>query len=472
MTTPQITTRPVAAGGSPEGLAGRAPRPELYRPARRRTGRPGPRRLGIRAVVALILLGTLCALAVVGSVAARRDADALRTTVTERAAVAGQLRFALADLDAQRADTLAPGQSAVSPTVEVGNELVALITAQQRRAQVSDLLRQLGADATQGTQVRALLDALGRYDDLSGRAAYVDEQNTSRLAGFPPPIAVSMNVQAGEVMRDDLLPAASSLFAAYQKQAAQRQDQVHDATSRWALAVGLLGLLTLALLLWWQRELARDYRRLLSLPLVGATAAVLAVSLAGTLALTSCASDVNTAVGQGLRPWTRLAEARAVAAQAAATESRWFVHDSAFGAADAAQFTELTERLDALLTPDGYASAAERPAYEDVLTRYGHFRADDRRLRTLKAAGRTDKAAADEAAKVLTEVGRGDVAFDFWDFATTLDSLAGRQLADFSAHATDARGSLDGWPAVPAGALGLAGVLVLLAVRPRLAEYR
>jgi hypothetical protein len=276
-----------------------------------------------------------------------------------------------------------------------------------------------------------------------------------------------MNVQAGEVMRDDLLPAASALSAAYQKQATDRQAQAHGAAVRWALVVGLLGLLTLVFLLWWQRELARDYRRLFSRPMVVGTAAVLAVTLAGTIALISSASEVNTAVSQGLRPWTRLTEARAVAAKAAATESRWFVHDSAFGAEDAVRFTTLTTRLDTLLTPDGYATTAERPAYQEVLARYAHFRADDRRLRELKAAKNID-----QAAQVLTEVGRGDVAFDFWDFATTLDRLAGQQLAAFDAHAAAARGSLDGWPAVPAGTLGLAGTLVLLAVRPRFAEYR
>jgi hypothetical protein len=73
---------------------------------------------------------------------------------------------------------------------------------------------------------------------------------------------------------------------------------------------------------------------------------------------------------------------------------------------------------------------------------------------------------------VLTEVGRGDVAFDFWDFATTLDGLAARQLADFDAHARDASGSLAGWPGVPAGVLAAGALLVLAGVRPRLAEYR
>ena len=150
-----------------------------------------------------------------------------------------------------------------------------------------------------------------------------------------------------------------------------------------------------------------------------------------------------------------------------ASESRWFVHDSAYAVADQAQFDALTRKLDTLLSPDGYATADERPGYADVRTRYGHFRADDKNLRTLRAQGRTDQAAI-----VLTTVGRGDIAFDFWDFATTLDGLAGRQLDDFTAHAGDARGALDGWPAVPAGALGAAAVLVLLAVRPRFAEYR
>jgi hypothetical protein len=417
--------------------------------------------------VALVLLGTLCVLAVVAAVTVRQDADRLRTTVTQRAAVAAQLRFALADLDAQRADALAPGVSAFDPRVLVGDQLNALITAQQRRAQVSDLLRLLSGDAAQSARVRQLLDALGRYDDLSGRAAYVDEQTPVRLAGHPPPVAVSMNVQAGEVMNDSLLPAASALSAVYARQAADREARAHDAAVRWALAIGLLGVVTLVFLLWWQRRLAREYRRLLNPPVLAATAAAAAIALAGVVVLTSCAAAVSSAQREGLRPWTRLAEARAVAAQAAATESRWLVHGDAFAVGDQKQFTALTTRLDGLLSPDGYATAAERPAYLDVLTRYGHFRADDRTLRRQKTAGDTDAAAA-----TLTEVRRNHVAFDFWDFATALDALAARHLDDFSAHADDARGTLDGWPATPAGALGAAAILVLLGVRPRLAEYR
>jgi len=470
MTTSQVTTRPAATETGPAERTEPgppAPKPEPYR--RPRLGRRlrGPRRLSVRAAVAIILLAALCATAVIGSVTVRADTSRLHATVSERAAVAAKLRYSLADLDAQRADTLAPGMSAAETGVYVGDQLNALITAQQRRTEVSGLLQQLSGDRAHSGLVVGILNGLARYDDLSGRADYVDGQSPDRLAGHPSKVTVSMNVQAGEIMNDALLPAASALSAAYQRQADADAASVHDIAARWLLAVGVLGLVTLFFLLWWQRELARDYRRLVSLPLSAATAAVLAVGLAGVVALSSCSSAVASANRDGLRPWSRLAEAKAVAAQAAAAESRWFVHGTALGTADQAQFTSRIKQLDKLLTPTGYATAAERPAYQDVLTRYGHFRADDARLRKLKASGDTDAAAA-----VLTEVARGDVAFDFWDFATTLDALAEQQLDAFTAHADDARGALGGWPGVPAGALGVAGALVLLAVRPRLAEYR
>ena len=108
-----------------------------------------------------------------------------------------------------------------------------------------------------------------------------------------------------------------------------------------------------------------------------------------------------------------------------------------------------------------------RSPHTDVRSRYQVFLRDDAHLRRLKAQGDTDAAAVE-----LTAVARGDIAFDLWDFATTLDALAGRQLAEFTPHAADASGALGGWPAVPAGALGAAGLLVLPAILPRLAEYR
>lgn len=456
-----------APAGGPAAPPDPPPRARRSRAPRPRLPLTGPVRLVVSAVIALAALAALCAAAVLGAVDVRGDASDLGTTVSQRAAVAAELRFALADLDAQRANSLVPGHSALQPDVEVGNRLLALITAQQRRTEVSGLLRQLGADPAQGDRVRALLDALGRYDDASARSSYVDETQPNRPAGTPPHAAVALSSEAADVLRNELLPVAAALSETYAQQAAHLESETQDSANWSAGLVGVLGVLTLGFLLWWQRDLARRYRRVFNPALVAATVAALVVTLLGALSFASAASEVGAAGREGLRPWSRLAEARAVAADAAATQSRWLVHDTDSAGYQRERFDTLTRRLDVLLAPESYATAAERPAYQDVLTRYGHFRADDRKLRDLRAAGRLD-----EAVTVLTEVGRGQVAFDFWDFATALDALADHQRSDFDLHTGRARSALAGWPAVPAGALAAAAVLVLLGIRPRLAEYR
>lgn len=444
-----------------------APPPRVRRSRSRRSGPPlgGPLRLIVSAALALAALAALCAATVLGAVDVRGEVTELDTAVSQRAAVAAELRFALADLDAQRANSLVPGHSALQPDVEVGNRLLALITAQQRRAEVSGLLRQLGADPDQGDRVRSLLDALGRYDDAGARSSYVDETHPGRPAGLPPHAAVALSSEAADVLRNELLPVAAALSETYAEQAAHRESAARKSASWSAALVAASGVLALGFLLWWQRDLARRYQRVLNPALVAATAAALVVTVTGALSFASVASEVDAAGREGLRPWSRLAEARAVAADAAATQSRWLVHDTDSAGFQRERFDTLTRRLDVLLAPE--PSTAEDPAYQDVRTRYGHFRADDRKLRALRAAGRLD-----EAVTVLTEVGRGQVAFDFWDFATTLGALADHQASDFDRHTGRARSALAGWPAVPAGALTAAAVLVLLGVRPRLAEYR
>ncbi len=426
---------------------------------------PPPARLAVQATAALVAVLALCLAAVIGAVTVRSDAEQLRDTSAHRAAVAAELRFALADLDAQRANQLVPGHAVDDPEVSVGNRLLALITAQQRRAQVSDLLRQLGGDEAHAAQVRGILDLLGRYDEASGRAAYVDEQHHDRAAGHPPAAAVAFSAEAGDIMHSHLLPKLAALAEDYDAQATMASRTARDAAVRSAVAVGILGLVAVAVLLWWQRDLTRRYRRILNPALVAATAAALGVTLAGVVSFTGAAADLEAGTRDGLRPWSRLAQARAVAADAAATQSRWFV-----GGAEPQQRAELdalNRRLDGLLAPGGWAAADERPVYADVNERYGHFRTDDRRLVELMAAERVDQAAV-----VLTDVGRGEVGFDFWDFATTLEVLAQDQLADFHARTDAAHSALDGWPVVPPVVLGIAAALVVVGVRPRLAEYR
>ncbi|UQI46390.1 hypothetical protein M1P56_19575 [Streptomyces sp. HU2014] len=482
MTTSQASPAPAPAPPSPPPAvtppapeppaARRGPRLRGLKPRRRALSAPG--RLRVQALAMLVVIAALCAVVVTAAVSVRDDAAALHQVVAGRAAAAADLRFALADLDAQRANSLVPGHSADRPATlppgrsaeeyEAGNRVLALLTAQQRRTQASDLLRRLAADPAEGPRVRALLDGLGRYDDLSGRSAHVDEQTADRLAGRPPATAVTLSVEAGQVMHAELLPGAAALGADYQRRAAELEHRTAEAAARAAAVVGAVGAVAVGVLVFCQYRLARRYGRVFNPPLLAATLAVAAITAAGPWALLSTADEARTAGRDGLRPWSRLAEARAVAAEAAAAESRWFVRDAAAGSLESTRFAALTGRLDTLLAPAG---STGRAAHRELLTRYGHFREDDRNLRRLRSAGRLE-----EATVVLTEVGRGRVAFDFWDFATRLDTEAGGHMATFTTEAGRARGELSGWPAVPATALGAAGVLVVAGVRVRLAEYR
>ncbi|MGW7008863.1 hypothetical protein ACWGCW_40365 [Streptomyces sp. NPDC054933] len=427
----------------------------------------GPVRLIVQAVAVVVAIGALCAAAVLGFSTARAGTAALREAVARRAAVAAELHFALADLDAERADELIPGHAAVQPEVPVGNGLLALITANQRHTEISGLMRQFGGDPAQGARVQAVFDALGRYDELSGQAEYADDQDADRAAGHPPTSAVDLSAQAGAVMRDQLLPVVDALDQTYQRQAADLRGSVRGGERRDAVVLGACGVLAFGVLVWWQRDLALRYRRRINPALAVTALAVLVVAAVGAAGLLTAAGEVDRAGGEGLGPWSRLAEARTSAADAAAAQSRWFVQDPGAGAAYRDDYDAQMRRLDALLTPDPGTSAAELPQYAAVLKPLAAFRADDTTLRGLLAAGRLD-----DAAVVLTDVGRDHVAFDYWDFATRLDTLEQTRRADFEVRMADAGHALDGWPAIPAGTLVGAAVLVLVGVRPRLAEYR
>lgn len=427
----------------------------------------GPVRLIVQAMAALLAVGALCTAAVLGFGTARDGTAALRQAVADRAAVAAELHFALADLDAERADELIPGHAPGQPDVPVGDQVLALITANQRRTEISAALRQLGGDPAQATRVRAVLDALGRYDELSGQAQYADDQVADPEAGRPPTPAVDLSAQAGAVMRDQLLPAVGELNRTYQRQAASLSARVRDEERQYAVVLGVFGALALGVLVWWQRDLAVRYRRRLNPPLAVAALCVLAVVVTGAAGLLTAAGESDRATEQGLGPWVRLAEARTAAADAAAAQSRWFVQGPGAGAAYRDDYDAQMRRLDGLLTPGPGTSAFELPRYAAALTSLAAVRADDAALRRLLAAGRLD-----DAAVVLTDVGRGHVAFDYWDFATRLDGLEQARRADFEVRMASAGQALDGWPAVPAGTLAGAAALVLAGVRPRLAEYR
>jgi hypothetical protein len=413
-----------------------------------RRPRGAPARL--YAFVALALAGLLAlgAAITVGVNNARSGLGDVADRSAPRAATAADLYFALADLDAQVANVLLVGSNE-----EIGNRQLALRQMRERRARITADLQTLSAGGAPAETVKVLIDGLGRYDSYVGQARLADEQVQDRPAGRPPVLALNYFAGATSILHDDLLPAADRLGrSASEKLAADADSDRVDA--RWAaLVVGIVGLLLVAVLIsgqvWW----ARRFHRILAPGLVAVTIAVAVLTGTAVALLTDHASRLRSAQTQAFDPFLALARARATASDANADESRFVI---------------LPDRAE--LYRDGYTAKSARLAQavpnERVASRLAAFRRDDEALRAAVAAGRLDVAVG-----LATKVGRGNLAFDFYDYQTALGQAADAELADFDSRADAADDALAGWPWIPLAVLGASGLLIVATVRPRLREY-
>ncbi|MEY9849139.1 Tfp pilus assembly protein PilV [Streptacidiphilus sp. BW17] len=435
-------------------------------------------RLRTQAGVALLLTAALLVAALLGLADTAARTRQLTDISEPRAVAAGQLYRALSDLDAQRAKSLVVGYSAVPPAPGATPELVddgvlAALTAQTDQTDASQQLAALAVSAG-ADKVQPLLDQLSLYDAWTGTEEYAVGTQADPVVGQPSPVALDTYAQADALLQSSLLPQVRSVMATADAQVDSDRDAAHTAAlvSVWLLVA--LGVLALLALLWWQRDLARCYRRVLNVPLLVATACVMALVLGSASALLGAASEVDAAVNQGYTPYARLAQASVVAVDAEARESRWVV-DPGYRDALAAQFQADAGQVRTLLAADGSgdggggdstASTDGSAAASVVQQRFSAYLATDAGLRAVADGGDVNQAAIQ-----LTGVGRSDVGFAYYDFSVHLDDLAATHAAAFTSHAVAADSDLNGWAATSAVLLGLALLLVLTGVRPRLREY-
>lgn len=429
---------------------------------------PGPvLRLRLQAGAGLLLIAVLLVAALISFSTARTDLHRLTTVSEPRAAAAADLYQSLADLDAQHAKSLVVGYSsqppaAGQPLVLVDDGVLAALTAQADHRRIAqDLTALAGSSASSADPgVRALLDALGSYDGLTGTESFSTFSQSAPVVGRPPDLALDYYGQAEGLLQQSLLPRVRTLLAAADAQvSADRAGAVADG-HRGALLLAATGAAALLLLGYWQLDLTRRHRRLFNPALLLATGAVLAVALGGGPALLNSADQVDAAVREGYTPYAAVAQAQVAAADAEAVQSRWLV-DDAYRSSLQGQFGQLTTRLGALTAgPAGTAGTAA------VTRTQRDYLASDARLRELAGQGRLD-----DAAVQLTGVTRGQVAFAYYDLSGRLQDLADARAARFDAGVAAAGDELSGWTVIPSGLLGAALLLVLVGVRPRLAEF-
>ena len=494
---------PLPHGG--QGSRGSGQGEGLLRPPR---GAARPRRLPrignvpgrLRWFTAGCLLLTVVLAAVV--LTAASGAQSTWSTVTGRQAPqvldATGLYQSLTDLDAQTANIMVCGDD---PKLAAQRATALAQYARDRTGADRDLQQatvSAAGDARVQSALAGVLDGMGSYQDLAGRAMELNDR-AGAAAGHPDPTALAEYRRATDLMRTTLLPAADRLVQANNAAFAGSYDRQRAALSDaegWTLGIGaalLAGLL--ALQVW----LARAFRRIVNPALAAATLLVVAfLALAGTL-LPDQGERFRVARHDAFDSVVALSRARAVVSDANADESRYLLdRDRAPQYQDA--FEAASQQIAALPGVDitGYDAAlaaavtayqgdhadigfggfygtefrnitfrGERAAAERALTTYQAYELDDRRIRALVAEGRLDDAIAYGTSLAP---GGSNAAFEAQD--TALQQVIAVNSDAFTAAAHDGRGQLSFRIPLLAGTAAVVLLLCLVGVRPRLAEFR
>jgi hypothetical protein len=423
---------------------------------RRRAKRATPTRIRLTATGATIAVLALLAVTAASFLEARTRAD----TVTSRARTAsraGDLYFALADLDAEAARLVLLGDGDLTPQDNAydGNQLSALMAYNSRTAQVDADLQALAADGAGSTTISGEAAA---YRSVADSAVTLD-QFPGALAGRPLPAAIGFYGRAETLMAHVVLPAAAQLRDA----TATASSQAASDARTWTLA-GLggtlaLGAVTVVALALAQRKFSALFHRRLNPALLTATAVTIGLVGGAALALGATARDAGSA-GSRLTTYLQVVRTRADSYDADGTAVR------------------------SVLMPDAVGRkqlAADEQAVDGDLERLGAGTGAVEGLTLWKKGPVVDYAAilatvesGDTAQALTLETGtaRGQDAFDFFDYDQTLQSMDAARLASFQAASDGLSADVGPWLLWPWILAGATLLLIALAVRPRLAEYR
>lgn len=325
-------------------------------------------------------------------------------------------------------------------------------------AQAAASLSAAGEEAGGNAQLSRAIQQISV--DLPIYSGLVETARANSLLGYP--VGASYLGEASNLMRTQILPAANSL---YLTERARLESDRHAATAKLDLIIGVVVLLaTIGTLVALQRWFGSRFRRILSPPLI---AALLIALIMGGWVLVSAfsqSSDANRAEHDGVAPLGVFTQARILGLQARADDELTLVTRDSVPAYQT-DFTAATGQLANLLNTapagtDPALLAAARQTLGRELGIHRQIRADD-------TSGNLTGAIALATGTSLQT--------DLPVVAEQLDASLSRGVTQSHGRFVDAMssaGALNGLTiAIPILGL-LSAALVILAVRPRLAEYR
>ncbi|MGV9661728.1 hypothetical protein ACWDUL_02950 [Nocardia niigatensis] len=444
--------------------------------------------------VAAVLLTAVTALVMAADArSTRHRIDVIGHHTAPTVTATEDLYFALADMDAQLADVLLAGNDSTLATVREN----ALAGYEQRRVQADADLQQAMTIATTddaARQIRELLDEFGQYEALAAGTFQLGDLD--RGAAGRPSARTLDAYRTATGMVPDLLSRAQKLADTNSGVLSQAYQDSEHTTVAARVRIAVLGLLLLGVLAGLQVVLRVTLHRRVNPALAATTVLMLGVLTGGFVANASAAHQLTVAKQDAFESLLALRQARALSYDANADESRYLL-DLAHAATYQQSYFEKSQRLagvqargvddyagaidQAIAAHTGYPAQAvsadsflgeelrnitfggERQAAEQSLLTYQAYQHDDHVLRGL--------AGTDLRAAIALDTGASNDHFGAYDKALV-------SAIDINQHAFDtaiAQGEndLSGWGTwLPYGAAMLVAVLVLLGVRPRLAEYR
>lgn len=388
---------------------------------------------------------------------------------------AQEISSALADLDANAANYLLGSKL---------NQVAAQQAFEKRRLTVTTRLVDAAKNITYGeaesVPINTIFDSLGRYLELYAEMRY---RKDSGDAGG----AFAVYTSATELMHGKMLPAAAALdtanfsFLKYEYEKQMWRSEAAD------IVAGLVAAALVALLVWAQLFLLRRTRRIINVPLFGATlvAALFGVYLVQRINVAR--EDLRVAKQDAFDSIHALWQARAIAYDANGDESRYLLAGTR-----AAQFEQAYKdkvaKLASVPQPDetlvtsrkppasykGFFAdelrnitfAGEREAAQKMVRAFAAYDKIDGQIRALERSGK-------HAEAVQKAIGLGadesNAAFDRFDQA--LQAVVAINHKEFDATIDSGMSVLSTAGKILPVVTLLVAFLALFGIRPRLREY-
>ncbi|MFI6469646.1 hypothetical protein ACIBL5_05180 [Streptomyces sp. NPDC050516] len=446
----------------------------------------------------LLLGAALLALLAVTATGLSTTWDAIQHRDAPRTVAATQLNLALNDMDAQTANILlssgdsGTGKGRLDESYTNANRIY-----KEAQGTISSSLRTLGA-ASEGDQatertVVALTDDFAQYQELVGRALENDEHS-----GGKDPARADYR-RATDLLSAHLLPQARTLVDANNAVYESEYESARSDLTTQLVAEAVLGILLLAALVVLQLHLARRFGRILNPAVLAATLCALVAVACGGQLLSTSGDQLTIARHDSFDSVVALSRSKAIGYDANADESRFLLDETRrdayeksfldksqqlYGIAGASLSTYDTRLTDTWAAYqhdhadeqfsgeyrrelDNITFPGEREAAEKTVEAYAVYQKDDRTFRQLIAEGRLQEAT------VFCIGWASDTSnAHFGQWMKALDQVTAINAAHHDRAIATGRDAIGVQTPIAAGALLLAGLLLVLGLRPRLAEFR